>query len=432
MDNEHKDSVTDKLLWILAYPVAFFASLFKRLKRRRRLKTMIRQVVTLTFGFAIVAASVWGMHTYIYGIYESDIQIMAYLDDVPLGLVENMYVLNDAKLLLEDYDYNLTYKFVTTNDKTFLSNIDCYNILNNLNPNGLTKSFVLYIDDTEIAAAKDDTEIQNALDQILNEHKNSNDGNVKFYNNIKIAELNYVKTELKDYDYFYNYLSELNLKFITYKQEKFTEVDKYTVEYRNSDRYYTGLSVQINEGYDGIIEYVYELGYLDGEIYSKNLISQSMLIETQPTVILKGSKIPPPAEPTGKFLWPVEFHEKTYITSEFGLQREPYDGEEFHFGIDIIGSIGEIVYASDGGVVIFSGRTYSYGNNIKIQHGEYMVTYYAHLSEIFVEVDEKVYPGQAIGKIGNTGVSTGSHLHFEIRYGGSPVDPRDYLPPQPK
>ncbi|MCL2518692.1 MAG: peptidoglycan DD-metalloendopeptidase family protein [Oscillospiraceae bacterium] len=421
----------------------------KRLRRNRRLRANILRAGKYALTLSVMTVCLWSMHTYINGIYKSDIQIMAYLNDEPLGLIENMYVLNDAKVLLEneiakydyDYEYNLTYKLIKTTEKNFLSHIDCYNILNDMNPHGLVESFVLYIDDTEIGAAKEISEINNALGQILTEKFDEYQAGdpefetIKFLNSVKIADRNYVKTDLNDTGYFYNLLKESDkLKFIAYKYETFTEVEKYVIEYRESDQYYKGLQAQIIEfGSDGLIEYIYESGYVDGEIQTRILISESYLLETQNIIVLKGTKIPPPAEPTGKFLWPVEYTKSTVITSEFGLQREPYDGEEFHFGIDIIGKTGDFVYASDGGVVIYSGRTASYGNMVRIAHGDKFVTYYAHLSERLVEADEKVYPGQIIGRMGSTGVSTGPHLHFEIRigsslYGYSPVDPRDYLP----
>jgi murein DD-endopeptidase MepM/ murein hydrolase activator NlpD len=101
-----------------------------------------------------------------------------------------------------------------------------------------------------------------------------------------------------------------------------------------------------------------------------------------------------------------------------------------HGGIDIAVSEGENIYASDSGVVTMAagGWNYGYGNVIQINHGKGLVTLYAHLSAILVSQCQSVGAGQVIGSAGNTGNSFGTHLHFEIRSGGSHLNPWDYLP----
>jgi len=99
-----------------------------------------------------------------------------------------------------------------------------------------------------------------------------------------------------------------------------------------------------------------------------------------------------------------------------------------HRGLDIGAPTGAPVYASDSGTVVFSGwNTWGYGNLIVVNHGNGFETYYAHLSSIWVGNGQYVYQGMQIGEVGNTGNSSGSHLHFEIRFGASLYDPLSYL-----
>lgn len=124
------------------------------------------------------------------------------------------------------------------------------------------------------------------------------------------------------------------------------------------------------------------------------------------------------------FNWPL-FGE---ITSGFGPRRHPITRQrDFHEGIDLAADEGTAVYAARAGKVSFAGPKGGYGYLIVLDHGLYE-TYYAHLSEIKVYKGQFVEAGQLIARSGNTGFSTGPHLHFEIRLRGTPVNPLDYLP----
>lgn len=100
---------------------------------------------------------------------------------------------------------------------------------------------------------------------------------------------------------------------------------------------------------------------------------------------------------------------------------------EFHQGLDIAAPMGTTVQAASGGTVISAGWYGGYGNYILIDHGGGMATGYGHLSQIFVSAGQQVQKGQAIGAVGSTGMSTGPHLHFEVRMQGKPTDPAAYL-----
>ncbi len=123
-------------------------------------------------------------------------------------------------------------------------------------------------------------------------------------------------------------------------------------------------------------------------------------------------------------IWPV-FGE---ITSPYGWRINPITHKkEFHAGVDIGAPEGTPVFSAISGVVTYAGWFGGYGNMIQILHG-HMLTRYGHLSKIDCYVGERVKQGKLIGRIGSTGMSTGPHLHFEIRIDGTPYNPLGYLP----
>lgn len=147
-------------------------------------------------------------------------------------------------------------------------------------------------------------------------------------------------------------------------------------------------------------------------------------------LIIPGGTKPYVASKVTSYQGPVE----TDVTGA-GIFRWPASGvltQGYWYGhraIDIGGSLGSAIVASDGGYVSFAGWTdIGYGYLIVLDHANGFQTYYAHLSRIFVVEGETVYAGEVIGAMGSTGNSTGPHLHYEIRYNGYPTNPLIYLP----
>lgn len=117
-----------------------------------------------------------------------------------------------------------------------------------------------------------------------------------------------------------------------------------------------------------------------------------------------------------------------WVTSEFGFRYDPFTGERtFHKGLDIATSIGVPVLAPADGTVISTGFHSGLGNQIVIDHGLGIVTFYGHLNDFKVKVGDKVVRGQVIGTVGNSGRSTGPHLHYEVVVNGINVNPRKYI-----
>ena len=116
------------------------------------------------------------------------------------------------------------------------------------------------------------------------------------------------------------------------------------------------------------------------------------------------------------------------VTSRYGYRVHPVTGlHRMHEGIDFRAAIGTRVYAAQTGRVIYTGRKGGYGKMVGIQHQGDFTTWYGHLSQIRVSIGEYVHLGKVIGLSGNTGISTGPHLHFEIRYKGRSENPAPYL-----
>lgn len=139
--------------------------------------------------------------------------------------------------------------------------------------------------------------------------------------------------------------------------------------------------------------------------------------------VVAASRSAPSAPPAPPVVWPAPGPLTGWFSERRGAARHP--------GIDIDGETGDPVVAAAGGRVVHAGPSpagYSgYGTVVIVDHGE-LTGIYAHLSEVVVRAGEEVGPGRRIGSIGATGAVTGSHLHFELRRGGTPVDPRGWLP----
>ena len=172
------------------------------------------------------------------------------------------------------------------------------------------------------------------------------------------------------------------------------------------------------EGKDGNRQILAEIVKHNGIEVSRNVLEENILESPKKQVVLKGTKNPPPKVGTGTFGNPT----RGSLSSRFGWRW----GKK-HEGIDIAAKIGTAIHATDGGKVVFSGTRSGYGKLIILDHGGGYQSYYAHNSKNVVAVGAKVHKGQKIAEVGNTGRSTGPHLHFEVRKNGTPVNPLKYV-----
>jgi murein DD-endopeptidase MepM/ murein hydrolase activator NlpD len=124
-------------------------------------------------------------------------------------------------------------------------------------------------------------------------------------------------------------------------------------------------------------------------------------------------------------IWPV----RGWVTSEFGLRKSPFSGRrEFHKGLDIATKLGKEVVAPADGIIASVDREHDMGNTVQISHSNGVATSYGHLLKSAVRKGQVVRKGDIIGYVGNSGRSTGSHVHYTVFLNGVPVNPRKYLP----
>jgi murein DD-endopeptidase MepM/ murein hydrolase activator NlpD len=117
-----------------------------------------------------------------------------------------------------------------------------------------------------------------------------------------------------------------------------------------------------------------------------------------------------------------------WFSDGYGWRKDPFTGKRrFHKGIDVVGPAGAVVRATADGVVTWSGRKAGYGKMVTVSHGYGFQTRYGHMSEILVKPGQRVVRGDAMGRVGSTGRSTGPHVHYEVVKEGRPVNPWRYL-----
>jgi len=129
---------------------------------------------------------------------------------------------------------------------------------------------------------------------------------------------------------------------------------------------------------------------------------------------------------TGTYTWPTPGY--TTISSSYGMRFHPIlKTRKMHTGVDIAAPMGATIVAADSGTIMYAGWMSGYGQVLIVDHSNGLSTLYAHQSSFLVAKGTNVEKGQAIGKVGSTGYSTGPHLHFEVRVNGTPTDPTGYI-----
>ena len=205
--------------------------------------------------------------------------------------------------------------------------------------------------------------------------------------------------------------------------EKITydKVIEHKVEEQKSADIYEGMTETQQAGSDGLSEITARVTLQNGKKVEEEDLVTTVKEEPVTEVVLVGTKERPPTVGSGKYIWPLKdsFTKTSGFGSRWGRQ---------HKGIDLAVSVGTTVYAADGGTVVEAQYSGSYGNVVMIDHQNGQETRYAHNSKLLVKKGDKVYQGQPIAKSGNTGRSTGPHVHFEIRFNGEPRNPLNYLP----
>ena len=205
------------------------------------------------------------------------------------------------------------------------------------------------------------------------------------------------------------------------EKRNYSKVIEYKTVKKKTDEMYEDESEVTQEGKDGSEDIIERTVSINGERESRKVLSDVVTKKPTEKIILIGTAERPPSVGDGVYIWPLE--SGYTLTSRYG-----YRWGRLHAGIDLGTHVGNDVLAADGGIVTRAGYYGGYGYCVDIDHQNGQMTRYGHLSSILVNVGDEVYEGQHIAESGNTGRSTGPHLHFEIHSNGSSHDPLQDLP----
>ena len=210
---------------------------------------------------------------------------------------------------------------------------------------------------------------------------------------------------------------ELSVK---YQEENYVEeVYDADVIYVDEDSWYTNQTQVLQQPSSGFRKVIAVTSYLDNKVVDREIIKEEIVMEAVPKIVKRGTRIPP------TYIKPISGGR---LSSGYGKRSRPTKGAStFHKGVDWAVPTGTAVYASCGGTVARAGWGSGYGYVVYINHEDGRQTRYGHLSKVLVKAGQTVKQGEKIALSGNTGVSTGSHLHFEILINGVQKNPLNYL-----
>ena len=196
------------------------------------------------------------------------------------------------------------------------------------------------------------------------------------------------------------------------------EAIPYEVEKIKDDSIYEGRTKVAQEGKEGTARVLAKVTKVNGTMVEKLVLESETVSEPVSRIEKIGTKKRPPTTGSGVF-----------ITPSYGTLSSRYGGRwgRKHEGIDVAGAYNSPIKASDGGIVTYSGWMSGYGNYVVINHENGYETAYGHCASLLVKVGDRVAKGDIIAKMGNTGRSTGTHLHFEVKKNGQHVDPLKYI-----
>ena len=162
---------------------------------------------------------------------------------------------------------------------------------------------------------------------------------------------------------------------------------------------------------------------LEGELFALSTALDDREVQLDIlSELIQGEKVKSDATPSGRPIL------SGWLSSRYGTRIDPFSGKKaWHEGVDFAGKAGSNIVAVASGVVSWSGERYGYGKMVEVAHGDGVITRYAHNQENLVKVGDMVRRGDVVALMGNSGRSTGPHVHFEVHKNGRPVDPASYL-----
>lgn len=211
---------------------------------------------------------------------------------------------------------------------------------------------------------------------------------------------------------------EPELSVLVTKEAAYDEYFDDEIQVIENDDWYTNQEVVLQEPQQGFRKVIADVTYKNDDKINTNIIYENVIKKAIPKIVERGTKTPP------TFIYPLSGR----LSSGFGKRKAPKKGAStYHKGLDFAVPTGTAVRATCGGVVTRAGWGSGYGYCVYIRHPDGKESRYGHCSKVLVKAGQSVKQGEKIALSGNTGVSTGPHLHFEILVGGSQVNPLKYL-----
>ena len=216
---------------------------------------------------------------------------------------------------------------------------------------------------------------------------------------------------------------------VVQQTEEWQEIP-YTTETQEDPSLDFGKSETVQAGVAGSQRLTHELTWIDGTLVDDQIVDVQVEQAPQTEIIRRGTRLKSGMIGklgTGTFIWPVPGYR------QISRWADLRPGPGFHRGADIAAPYGTPIYAADSGTVIEAvSMHYSWGNYVKIDHGNGYKTLYAHMSSFAVSLGDTVEQGQVIGYVGNTGNSYGNHCHLEMSYNDVLFNARDVFPNMPR
>ena len=290
----------------------------------------------------------------------------------------------------------------------------------------IVESYLPESEITDLAVAIDDVTKDKETNQIYEVQSGDTLGSIALKFGLTVDDLVNMnesleseKTMIRVQDNLIVTVPEPELSVVYTLQEYYEEDYEAEVQYVPNDSWYTTQSKVLQEPSAGHRKVVALVTYTDNSEVSREIQKEEVTYQAVPKIVERGTIVPP------TYIKPISGGR---LTSGFGKRSRPTKGAStYHKGVDWATPVGTSVVASSSGTVTRAGWGSGYGYCVYIRHPDGRETRYGHLSKVLVSVGQSVSQGQRIALSGNTGVSTGPHLHFEILVGGSQVNPLNYL-----
>lgn len=284
-----------------------------------------------------------------------------------------------------------------------------------------SKGTAVKVDGEVVACVSTDLHIEKYIANYLDTYIDSDDDTTEFVKDVR-CEIGYYANDLFiNDDEAYEVIKSLDVKTVQVKRMQrsipFTSVTR-----KSSSRVLGDIETVV-KGVNGVKETVETLEMINGEVVNSTVESEVIISEPVQEVIVIGTKKDTSNSTYASQLgciWPLKRVANQAVSAYYG------DGRN-HKGVDICCATGTPIYAAQSGTVVTSKYSSSYGYYVIIDHGNGYKTLYAHCSKLLVNVGEVVYQGEVIALVGSTGISTGSHLHFEVIRNGVNLNPASFI-----